>query len=158
MGSQFAQLQGSQMNMKYKTVIFIGLALIMTALMAPSSSGESTLLKWYPFKEGVALGKSQGKILFVHFWADWCTYCHTMEKETFQNPAVMKMLAKDFISIKVDTDQEKALSDIFKVRGLPDNWFLSENGDIVGHRPGYITVDVFMKILESVSGNEPKSR
>lgn len=146
------------MNMKYKTVIIIGLALIMTALMVPSGSSESPPLKWYSFKEGVVLGKSQGKKVFVHFWADWCTYCHTMEKETFQNPAVMKMLAKDFISIKVDTDREKALSDMFKVRGLPDNWFLAENGDIVGHRPGYIPTDMFMKILESVAGSVPASR
>ena len=43
-------------------------------------------------------------------------------------------------------------------RGLPDNWFLVENGDIVGHRSGYIPADVFMKILESVAGSNPVSR
>ena len=145
------------MNTKTKTVIIISLVVVMTALMAPSGSAESSL-KWYPFKEGVALGKTEGKLVFIHFWADWCTYCHTMEKETFQNPAVMKMLAKDFISIKVDTDRETDVSDMFKVRGLPDNWFLAENGDIVGHRSGYIPADVFMKILESVAGSGPVSR
>ena len=80
-----------------------------------------------------------------------------MEKETLQNPAVVKMLAKEFIAIKVDTDRERALSNKFKIRGLPDNWFLAENGDIVGHRPGFIPADVFMKILESMAGSESGS-
>jgi len=146
------------MLMKNKTIISIGLALIMTALVVTTAAGESQPLKWYPFKEGVALGKSQGKKVFVYFWADWCTYCHTMEKETFQNPSVVSMLTKEFIAIKVDTDREEALSNMFKIRGLPDNWFLAENGDIVGHRTGYIPVDVFLKILESVAVSEPESR
>ena len=149
------RLQGNQMILKCKTVIIIGLVIIMTAMMAPSGSGESKHLKWYPFEEGLALGNSQGKKVFIYFWAEWCTYCHTMEKETLQNPAVVKMLAKDFVSIKVDTDHEKSLSNEFKIRGLPDNWFLAENGEMVGHRPGYIPAKVFMRILESIAGSEP---
>jgi thioredoxin-related protein len=77
-----------------------------------------------------------------------------MEKETFQNPLVKKRLAADYIAIKVDTDREKILSEKFRIRGLPDNWFLSKNGDIVGHRPGYIPAELFLKILESISANE----
>lgn len=143
--------------MKYKTVISIGLALIMAALMATTGSGEPKPLKWYSFEEGVALGKSQGKKLYIHFWAEWCSYCLTMEKKTFQNTSIQQRLAKDFISIKVDTDREKSLSEMFKIRGLPDNWFLATNGDIVGHRPGYIPADVFLKILESIAGSDPDS-
>lgn len=144
--------------MKNKSIISIGLAFIMTAMVVSAASGESKPLKWYPFEEGVALGKSQGKKVFVYFWADWCTYCHTMEKETFQNPSVVRKLAKDFIAIKVDTDREKALSDMFRIRGLPDNWFMAENGNIVGHRPGYIPADVFLKILKNVAASQPDSR
>ena len=145
------------MNLKGKTVLVTGMILIMTAMMASPGSGESKRLKWHPFEEGLALGNSLGKKVFIYFWAEWCTYCHTMEKETLQNPAVVKMLTEEFIAIKVDTDREKALSNKFKIRGLPDNWFLAENGDIVGHRPGYIPVDVFMKILESMADSRSGS-
>ncbi len=144
--------------MKKKTVISIGLALIVSAMLTTAGSEESSSLKWYAFEEGVALGKSQGKKMFIHFWAEWCAYCHTMEKETFQNPTVVNALKKQFIAIKVNTDRERTLSDKFKIRGLPDNWFLAENGDIVGHRPGYISADLFMKILEGLAVSEPDSR
>lgn len=146
------------MRMKNKIVISIGLASVMAVLMVTTGYGESKPLKWYPFEEGVALGKSQGKKVYIHFRAEWCTYCHTMEKETFQNPSIKKLLAKEFISIKVDTDREKALSEMFKISGLPDNWFLAKNGDIVGHRPGYIPADVFLKILKAIAGSDPDSQ
>ena len=144
--------------MKKNTAISIGLALIMSAMLATAGMGESGSLKWHAFEEGVALGKSQGKKIFVYFWAEWCTYCHTMEKETFQNPNVVKALKKEFIAIKVNTDRERTLSEKFKIRGLPDNWFLAENGDIVGHRPGYIPAELFIKILESMAVGESDSR
>ena len=150
--------KGFRKRVKNKTVITIAVVVIMAALMVPIAGSESKPLKWYSFDEGVALGKSQGKKVFIHFWAEWCTYCHTMERETFQNNAVVRMLEKDFISIKVDTDREQALSEKFRVRGLPDNWFLAEDGDIVGHRPGYIPAEVFMKILESVAISQTDSR
>jgi thioredoxin-related protein len=144
--------------MQIKTIFIFGLALIVFAWMAPVGFGESAPLRWYAFEEGVALGKSQGKKVYIHFWAEWCNYCYTMEKETFQNPSVIKQLTKHYIAIKVDTDREKTLSDKFRIRGLPDNWFLSQNGDIVGHRSGYIPADLFLKILESIAGNDNESR
>ena len=67
-------------------------------------------------------------------------------------------MAKDYIVIKVDTDREKTLSEKFRIRGLPDNWFLSKNGDIVGHRPGYIPTDLFLKILKSIAVNDTELR
>ena len=140
--------------MKLKSVTTIGLTLLLLVLLSTSGFGESNPLRWYPFEEGVALGKTQGKKVYIHFWADWCSYCYAMEKETFQNPLVKKRLATDYIAIKVDTDREKILSDEFRIRGLPDNWFLSKNGDIVGHRPGYIPAELFLKILESITANE----
>ena len=146
------------MSLKGKIIVCIGMAALTMALMVSTGACEPKPLRWYSFDEGVALGKSQGKKVFVHFWAEWCTYCHTMERETFQNDTVTRILEKDFISIKVDTDRDKALSDMFKVRGLPDNWFLAEDGEIVGHRPGYIPAEVFVKILKSVAVRETDSR
>jgi thioredoxin-related protein len=108
-------------------------------------------LKWYSFEEGMALGPSQGKKVYIHFRADWCQYCHTMEQQTFRNPTVVKFLNQNFISVKVDTDREKKVSETFRVKGLPDNWFVSESGDIIGHRPGYIPPDSFLHLLKIIN-------
>jgi thioredoxin-related protein len=114
-------------------------------------------LKWHSFDEGKALGKAQGKVVFVFFWADWCTYCHLMDRETFHNQTVVDLLNKNFVAVKVDSDREKKLSNVFRIRDLPDNWFFSKSGDVLGHRPGYIPPDTFIKILRSIGDGGPES-
>jgi len=133
------------------------LVCIFAALVPPVASGGSRPLKWHSFDEGMALGKAQGKVVFVFFWADWCTYCHTMDRETFHNQTVVDLLGKNFIAVKVDSDREQKLSNLFRIRGLPDNWFFSKSGSVLGHRPGYIPPDTFIKILRSIGNDGPES-
>jgi len=127
------------------------------ALVPPVASGGSKSLKWHSFDEGMALGKTQGKVVFVFFWADWCTYCHTMDRETFHNQSVVDLLEKNFIAVKVNSDREQKLSNLFRISGLPDNWFFSKSGSVLGHRPGYIPPDTFIKILRSIGNDGPES-
>ncbi|MGA9260584.1 MAG: thioredoxin family protein [Desulfobacterales bacterium] len=143
--------------MKIKFLATLVLVWIVVALVPPAAAGVSKPLEWHSFDEGMALGKSQGKIVFVFFWADWCTYCHTMDRETLHNQTVVDLLGKNFIAVKVDSDREQKLSNLFRVRGLPDNWFFSKNGSVLGHRPGYIPADTFIKILRSIGNGGPES-
>lgn len=139
------------MKLRTVTIVLIGWLALLAAGSSVQAASTTQKLKWYSFDEGMELGSSQGKKVFIHFWAQWCTYCHTMEKETFANPNVVAYLNRNFISVKVDTDREKKIAGLFRVQGLPDNWFFSASGQIIGHRPGYIPPEIFLKILEAVS-------
>lgn len=136
----------------------LSLALATMITAAAPFSAVASPLQWYSFEKGMEASSQQGKKLFVFFRADWCKYCHTMEKETFQNPEVLTYLKQRFIAVRVDADQEQELSTMFRVQGLPDTWFFSENGEVIGHRPGYIPPETFMKILKNVSssGSDPQ--
>ncbi|MFZ0611338.1 MAG: thioredoxin fold domain-containing protein [Desulfobacterales bacterium] len=134
-----------------KVRFFAAVVMIGIVAAAATAAGESAPVRWHSFEEGLALGKSEGKIVFVHFWADWCGYCHTMDKETFHHPAVMSLLNEKFVAVKVDSDREQKLATLFRIRGLPDNWFFSKSGDVLGHRPGYIPADTFIKILRGMA-------
>jgi thioredoxin-related protein len=136
--------------MKLGALTLVFLVTLSSGLVAADSRAASNELKWYSFDEGMAVGKSEGKKIFIHFWAEWCRYCRTMERKTFRNPSVIAYLKKNFISIKVDYDREKKLVSIFKVRGLPDNWFFSKDGEISKHQPGYIPPKKFLKLLKNI--------
>jgi len=125
--------------------------IIILIVVLPGVSHPVGPLNWYSFDEGMALGNSQGKKVFIHFWAEWCRYCHKMEKKTFRNPAVVAYLNENFIAVKVDTDREQKLADKLGIRSLPDNWFVSETGERLGYRQGYIPPDTFIKILKNVN-------
>lgn len=143
------------MNIRFLATLV--LLWVVAAAVPPVTAGGPKPLKWHSFDDGMALGKDQGKIVFVHFWADWCSYCHAMDRETFHNQTVVDLLDKNFIAVKVDSDKEQKLSTLFRIRGLPDNWFFSKNGSVLGHRPGYIPADTFIKILRSIGDGEPES-
>ena len=130
---------------KNKTLILIAFLILLAPGIAFASS-----IKWHSYDEGLALGKRQSKKLFIHFYADWCGYCAEMEKKTFRNPDVIASLNTYFIPIKVNFDREKETSALFRVQGLPDTWFITEKGEIIGHRPGYIPPDQLKIILQLI--------
>jgi thioredoxin-related protein len=141
---------GRRLKMKSKTFTLIFLIVIGILTTITESQAASNDLKWYSFDEGMALGNSERKKIFIHFRADWCGYCYTMAKETFRDPAVVAYLQKNFISIMVDYDQEQRLVSMFKVKGVPDNWFFSKDGEVIRHQPGYIPPDQFLKMLKNL--------
>lgn len=128
------------------------LILLLVLLVAGATSGPAAADKidWHTYDSGMARSKFEKKKVFLHFYADWCTYCVEMERKTFKDPAVIAALNRDFIPIRVDSDRDKPTASLYRVKGLPDTWFISESGEIIGHRPGYISTEQLMGILNVV--------
>ncbi len=134
-------------------VTLILIALSFGLLANPAFSKD---IEWQSYTDGMARGKFEDKKVFLHFYAEWCSACKTMDKITFKDPAVIASLNKDFIPIKVDVDLQKKTSALYRVQFLPDTWFIAEDTDIIGHQPGYISPEqlkkIFNSILEDTSG------
>ncbi len=61
---------------------------------------------WYPWgDEAFSKAKKEDKLIFLSIGYSTCHWCHVMEKESFENDSVAKILNKDFISIKVDREE-----------------------------------------------------
>ena len=113
-------------------------------------------IKWYSYDEGIALGKRQGKKMYLYFWAEWCTFCKKMEGETLNKSLVSSYLNKNFISIKVNSDKERETASLYYVRGFPTSWFLTEDGQKISNLPGYVPPDMFLRILEFIHSDSYK--
>lgn len=125
------------------------LALLLTTAR-PQTANTSGRITWYEFDDGITRGRAEGKKIYINFYSDLCQYCEAMETQTFVDPSVVSYLTENFIAIRVNSDRERKLAEDFRVRGLPDNWFMRETGEVIGHRPGFIPPDAFFKILQSV--------
>lgn len=63
-------------------------------------------VKWYPWgKEALEIAKKENKLIFLSIGYSTCHWCHVMEKESFTDEAIAKLLNDDFISIKVDREE-----------------------------------------------------
>jgi thioredoxin-related protein len=99
------------------------------------------LAKWAPEKQdaekvlAAAMSKasSEDKMVFLHFGAPWCGWCHKLE-DFLARDDVSKILSKDFIDVKIDEDRMIGGKDVeIKVRkdtqgGIPWFVFLDSKG------------------------------
>jgi len=63
-------------------------------------------VNWYPWgEEAFEKARSEDKPVFLSVGYSTCYWCHVMEKESFENPEVAKILNDNFIAIKVDREE-----------------------------------------------------
>src|SRR5205823_5035307 len=61
---------------------------------------------WYPWgPEAFEKAKKEGKLVFLSIGYSSCYWCHVMERESFANEEVAKILNKWFVAIKVDLEE-----------------------------------------------------
>ena len=144
----FEEWKNQQMNIK--NIVLFALVLNALSIGLLHKAAFSKGIEWQSYADGMARGKFEKKKVFLHFYAEWCAACKTMEDNTFKDPAVIASLNKDFIPIKVDVDRDKQTSALYRVNLLPDTWFIAENAGIIGHQPGYISLEQLRKILKSL--------
>ncbi len=93
----------------------------------------------------MALAKQQHKLVMLDFYADWCTYCKSMENSTFKSPKVINAL-NNFVVLQADvTDMDsmdKTLLKHFQVPAPPAILFFdpasgeNRNFRVVGYKDG----------------------
>jgi len=67
-------------------LIFLLVLLVGGAASGPAAADK---IDWHTYDSGMARSKFEKKKVFLHFYADWCTYCVEMERKTFKDPAVI---------------------------------------------------------------------
>ena len=112
-------------------------------------------IRWQSFSAGMARGKAENKTIFVHFYADWCGTCKIMENKTFKDPGVIAALNQDYIPVKVDVDRNRKISEMFRIKLLPDTWLIAADNEIIGHRPGYIAPRRLRLLLKMYAQENP---
>ncbi len=69
---------------------------------------------WYPWgEEAFAKARQEDKPVFLSIGYSTCHWCHVMEHESFENPAIATLLNRDFISIKVDREERPDVDRIY---------------------------------------------
>ncbi len=71
-------------------------------------------VNWYPWsEEALHLAKKENKIILVSIGYAACHWCHVMEKESFENEDVAKVMNENFINIKVDREERPDIDGIY---------------------------------------------
>ena len=94
-------------------------------------------INWYEWGEDAfGLAKSQDKPILLDIGAVWCHWCHVIDRESYENPAIAKIINEHFVPVKVDRDErpdvdsryQSAISAISGQGGWPLTGFLMPDG------------------------------
>lgn len=69
---------------------------------------------WYPWgDEALEKAKKENKMLLISVGYSACHWCHVMEKESFEDSLVAKLMNDNFICIKVDREERPDVDQIY---------------------------------------------
>jgi uncharacterized protein YyaL (SSP411 family) len=69
---------------------------------------------WFPWsEEAFAKARTEDKPVFLSIGYSTCHWCHVMEHESFENPAVAAVLNDHFVSIKVDREERPDVDRVY---------------------------------------------
>ncbi len=70
---------------------------------------------WYPWgDEALDRAKSESKPILLSVGYSACHWCHVMERESFDDPDIARLMNESFISIKVDREERPDLDKIYQ--------------------------------------------
>jgi thiol-disulfide isomerase/thioredoxin len=98
---------------------------------------SADLTRWYhDLEEGMKVAKATNRMVFVDFNATWCGPCQMYKRNVFPT-AEFQAMAKYFVFVDIDTDEQPALAKKFGATAIPDLHFLKNDGSEVHRVIGY---------------------
>jgi hypothetical protein len=92
---------------------------------------------WYPWGEAAfARAQAENKPILLDIGAVWCHWCHVMDRESYEDPEIARIINDHFVAVKVDRDErpdvdaryQAAVSSISQQGGWPLTGFLTPDG------------------------------
>ena len=94
-------------------------------------------IQWYEWgPEAFAAAQRENKPMLLDIGAVWCHWCHVMDRESYDDPAVAAIVNEHFIAVKVDRDERPDIDSRYQAAvqavsgqgGWPLTAFLTPDG------------------------------
>jgi hypothetical protein len=112
---------------------------LSTAASAYLQSAAHQPIHWFPWgADAFAAARAGDKPILLDIGAVWCHWCHVMDGESYEDPALAAYLNEHFVCIKVDRDErpdvdtryQRAVQAITGQGGWPLTAFLTPEGEV----------------------------
>lgn len=88
--------------------------------------------------EAIAEARRTGKPILAYLTSDHCGYCKKMEKETWSQPAIGRLVARGFVPLKLHAKDHPEEVAALKVKAFPTTVLISPQGKAFAGKPGFM--------------------
>jgi len=95
----------------------------------PNRAAEINWHAWSP--EAFDEARQTGRPILLSISAVWCHWCHVMDETTYSHPAVIDLINREYVPVRVDNDVRPDINQRYNMGGWPSTAFLTPSGDIL---------------------------
>src|SRR6202451_4590403 len=112
---------------------------------------EEAPIAWEPWTDSVfAKAKSGGRFVLLDLGTVWCHWCHVMEEVTYRDPAVIDLLGKRYLAVRVDADARPDLSNRYEDYGWAATIVFNSDGSEIVKRRGDLPPGEMALMLQAI--------
>lgn len=89
------------------------------------------------FDQALAEAKKTNKVVFIDFYTTWCGPCKMLDRITFKDENVIKLLREKSVAIKIDAEKERDLAARYGVASYPSLLAVKPDGSEIGRVLGF---------------------
>src|SRR5512146_2937734 len=79
-------------------------------------SAQHQPVNWRPWGEAAfASAQAENKPILLDIGAVWCHWCHVMDRESYDDPEVARIVNERFVAVKVDRDERPDIDSRYQV-------------------------------------------
>jgi thiol-disulfide isomerase/thioredoxin len=126
------------MNPK-KSLLLLAFALLFAApLRAATEEKTAVPFRSLAFDAACAAAKDEGKLVFIDFYTTWCGPCKELDKTTWRDAGVGKLVGEKAVALKLDAEKEgKDQAKRYKIDAYPTLLLLKPDGMEVDRIVGF---------------------
>src|SRR5271166_5747215 len=129
------------------------LSILLAFVLLPFTRAlaEDNGIKWQPWSDSVfAQAKRERRFVLLDLGTVWCHWCHVMEEVTYRDPAVIELVNKRYIAVRVDADGRPDLLSRYEDYGWPATIVFNADGGEIVKRRGYLPPVPMTSMLQAI--------
>jgi len=112
---------------------------------------EASVLPWIQqdLEGALARAKTEGKLVLVDTYAEWCVQCKELDEKTWPDPAVQAWIRQHAVPVRIDTDKVRPdLAKQLKIASYPTVVLLDAEGRELRRFMGFQKPEAVLGFLE----------